>query len=399
MGRGDVGLRDESPRISGTGARTIKGNLDNIVEIVRAHQNSFLFVSPRRIEASIVTYYLEMAGKDVDNRTCRCILYDPSFKDGQEPIGRIFIELHNDKKFRNEYQERKNENIKKMLKTAGQQTVGFNEELFDRDLKGLLEHCKRYKLKSKRSIESQIQIYNRRFEKEEDKIQGSGNYIDTLVDEAFLILNNKKKMKLEEKKENKKEEEKVDELGLFKKFSFDHSEEEILEKVKKESNFKNPKRDFKVYQLREEENVLIEDVLEKFKDLKAKSAISNIVRKIRSKKAYVKGKLFEKEYFEYLQKLKIYDKVIWDGAPGKPDIVAYFERNQGIHFFSLKTFTYEDTNYIMNKKHILPELKSALESLINHKEVKLYLVVLDCVNNRVNVVDYDFKNPKNVRIF
>ncbi|MCP4651534.1 MAG: hypothetical protein GY853_15840 [PVC group bacterium] len=398
--KGDVAIRDESPKASGAGARTIKNNLDNIVEIVRANQNSFIFISPRKVEASVVTYYLEVAGKDYDNRKVRCILYDPAHKDGKEPIGRIFFSLHENDRFRKNYEKKKLRNIEGILRNAGQVTVEINEERFNRDLDSLLEICRESGVKSKRDIESRIRAYNAKHEKQEDKIKGTGKYIDNLVDETYLIISNKiKRSEVKEKKKDGKEEEKKDDLEIFKKYIFKYTNEEIMDKVKKESNYKNPERDFSIYHERVVNNTLREDIIAKHESISTGSAVSNIIRKINGKKAYVKGKLFEKEYFKFLKETKLYDKVIWDGAAGKADVFAYFERNQALHIFSLKHFDYEYGKGYVIKDGMRPEYRLALESLLDHKEVRMFLVVLDCVKDRVGVIDVDFRNPKNEKVF
>lgn len=121
---GDVNIRDETPRLTGKGSRLTDWHLRNILKIIRANQNSFLFVDPVELQPDITTFFLESAGKNKKDKITRYILYD---KD-HNVLGHIYIPLHNDEEFRKNYEDKKMENIKKVKKDRGKVSPEFEEE-------------------------------------------------------------------------------------------------------------------------------------------------------------------------------------------------------------------------------------------------------------------------------
>ena len=72
MEKGDIGLRDESSKLSGVGSKNVQKYLDNITAIIRKSQNSFVFIDPSLIEPDVVSYYLESAGKRSIHKCRKC---------------------------------------------------------------------------------------------------------------------------------------------------------------------------------------------------------------------------------------------------------------------------------------------------------------------------------------
>ncbi|MFW9971342.1 MAG: hypothetical protein ACFFDF_14205, partial [Candidatus Odinarchaeota archaeon] len=72
MEAGDIGIRDESSKLSGIGSKNVQKYLDNITRAVRQDQNSFLFVDPTIMEPDVVYYFLETAGLKSFKRCRRC---------------------------------------------------------------------------------------------------------------------------------------------------------------------------------------------------------------------------------------------------------------------------------------------------------------------------------------
>jgi len=108
-------------------------------------------------------------------------------------------------------------------------------------------------------------------------------------------------------------------------FIFNFSEDEIIDIVKKEVNWRKKERDVEIYKKRIK-NLLLNEIARQYENLDY-SSISKIVKKVEGAINYYKGKLFEKEYYKYLVNLKKYDKVILGGESGKPDIIAYDLKN------------------------------------------------------------------------
>jgi hypothetical protein len=437
---GDVLIRDESPKASGSGSRTIKNNLNNIIEMVRANQNCFIFISPKRVESNVVTYYLEMAGKksiydcpecgekyvnkdrsaltcdkckaklelNYKESSCRCILYDPSYMDGKIPIGRIFIYLHEEHEFRKEYEKKKKYNIKGTLKQGGMVSAELDRKRYRNDLLELIEQCKRTKARTLTTIRSQIQIYNQRFdpiEEIEKMIKGDTNYVNTLITSAFLYITGKSKLKelLPEIESDKKTEKRVTELlsteplEMYKKYKFEYTEEQIFEDAKDRWRWKNPDRDYDIYKrrtgVRPEK---IEMLTEEYKI--APGTVNYGVFTTEKHFAKSKGILFEEGYEKYLKNMGYYEPkdVNRIGEKGKPDILAVLPDLDEVHVFSLKVRNFRTDRRTFTHKDMGPEIETALKQNKKHKKTILYLVVYDLSADEILIKSVDYKSNDSV---
>ncbi|GAH76857.1 unnamed protein product, partial [marine sediment metagenome] len=63
LGYGHIFIRDESGGVSGEDSGLLKVRIGNLIRIIRAHQNSFIYVNPDLIEVPLVDYYIRIAGK------------------------------------------------------------------------------------------------------------------------------------------------------------------------------------------------------------------------------------------------------------------------------------------------------------------------------------------------
>jgi len=199
MKNGDIGIRDESPKGSGKGSQSVKDNLNNITQIVRKAQNFFIFICPKKIEADVVTYYFEAAGKNKNERKLRFIIYDPSYRDGKIPIGRVFVRLHEDEAFREEYERLKDKNIELLKKRGGGVYHQIDRSRLEKDHSNLVEYCKKSHVKTHKAIEAQLVKFNHDCEqngREEDIIGGSLHYMKVLLQGVYDELNKKKKKNL-----------------------------------------------------------------------------------------------------------------------------------------------------------------------------------------------------------
>ena len=181
----------------------------------------------------------------------------------------------------------------------------------------------------------------------------------------------------------------------FKKdFNFEYSEREVLDLIRKEANWRDIERDIEIY-IEREKGRLLEDIAGDYKKLKLK-AISNICTKVKGAIIRYKGKLFEKRYSQYLKELNIYDKVVWDGTSGRPDILAF--KDNELHIFSLKNLQIDRKKYVIKKKDLEPEFKRAYNGLLESDDVFLKLVVFDNLTDKIIERDLDFRNPEDVII-
>lgn len=403
MKTGDIAIRDESPELSGIGARTANKNLDNITKIVRMNQNSFIFVNPVEMKVDVVSFYLEMAGKCEKERISRCILKD---KNG-DFVGHIYVPLHNDEDLRQEYLRKKKENIEILLNNSGQVNAIYNDGRFKKDKEKLINICKENESFTKSDID--LEIF-----KMGNEITGDTNYKTNLLTAVYKEMKKLKRgmrieregFEIEKTNKIKMNNNKiiVDELDLITPeenseeeidLDFKISEEEILNVIRKEVNWHKIERDIEIYKERKK-GIFLEDLSKEYGvDF---STISTIAGKVKGAVNFYKGKLFEKKYYEYLKSLKRYDKVIQDGDSGKPDIYAYDEENSSIHIFSLKYYETEERPFQIGVKDMKSELKFAYDNSFTYDDVFLKLIFYDSLTGKVIEKEVDFRNPENIRI-
>lgn len=397
---GDVISQDEIPGLAGTGSRNIEKYRDNLLKSIRANQNSFIFVDPKEVRPDVVTFYLETAGKYKKERITRYILYIGT---EHKLYGHIYIPLHEDEKFRKNYEKRKMKNIHEMINKAG--FVGANIDInqLNRDIDLLSASCMEQGIIKKSEIKSDIPFI--------EEIQGDTNYIEVLVNRTYL---NMKKILLNKKREERRiaeeqrieEEQKVEEENineLIHGFEYEYSEDNVIDTIKKEKNWRDNERDFKIYleckkQKKLSGGLTQKKVGESFGQTEYNTSI--IIKKVRGEINYHKGKLLERQFFKYLEDRYPKCKVEWYGESGNPDIVIYNTENNGIIIYSLKNLKInKDKSYWIMKDAIKSELEFALKSLIEYESVVLYLVVLNNTINEVIIKEVDYKNPSNVKIY
>ena len=178
-------------------------------------------------------------------------------------------------------------------------------------------------------------------------------------------------------------------------FTFEYSEEKVLNLLRKEVNWRkaNIERDINIYKRRQEHKLL--ETIAKEYNLDV-SSVSEIVKKVAGAINRYKGKMFESQYFKYLEKLKRYDKVELLGASGQPDIIAHKLKEDAIYVFSLKNLAIKKHPYYISEELLKVEYKYAYESSFTYKKVVLILVVFDNLDNSVKEVKLDYKTPKDI---
>jgi len=200
MEPGDIGIRDESSKLSGMGSINVQKYLDNVTRLIRANQNSFIFIDPTLIKPDVVSFYLETAGKNYTKRRIRCILYDKN----KDYLGHVYIPLHWWKRFRLRYLQQKKENIQTIMANAGMVTPEIDPIRLERDIKKLTEHCRSLGITKKGEIFGIIPRYNGQFNPKTEKhlmIKGDTNYIPILVANVCFELRQGYSMAKEKKKE------------------------------------------------------------------------------------------------------------------------------------------------------------------------------------------------------
>ena len=177
-------------------------------------------------------------------------------------------------------------------------------------------------------------------------------------------------------------------------FNFEYSEREVLDLIREEVNWRDIERDIEIY-IEREKGRLLEDIAGDYKKLKLK-AIGNICTKVKGAIIRYKGKLFEKRYFQYLKSLNKFDRVIWDGTSGNPDVFAY--KNNELHIFSLKNLKIDRKKFVIKKQDLEPEFKKAYNGLLENDDIFLKLVIFDNLTDNIIERKLDFRNPEDVII-
>ena len=113
--KGDVVWKDEMPKATRKGSRVQEWEVDNVLRIIRAYGNTFIFVDPLEIKVDICNLYFESAGMNRKERSNRFLVLNKN----RRYIGHIYVKLHEVKTFRNNYLKEKNEFIQRSLKNKG----------------------------------------------------------------------------------------------------------------------------------------------------------------------------------------------------------------------------------------------------------------------------------------
>lgn len=411
MSLGDIVIRDESPKIIGEGSKNVGKNLDNITKITRANQNTYIFINPKVVKPEVVSLYLEMAGKDENRRMCRCILYGKN----NDYIGHIYVPLHNDEEFRQEYLRKKQENIDTLMKHSGQVTVDIDLEKLKIDVKRLYAWCKKIGVTAKNELMPEIAFLNDELE-ETEKIRGDITYINALIHKTwaeFKRVKSGKKLSWETEEEKKvrielEEEEKDEMLKLISKFEWENAENEILSSLRRKRKYKKEilERQIKVYEfVRDTPNKKVRreklkefETIYKVKDIGADYYTIKFQKEPRKKKfgePYLQGKMFENKFEEYLKSLDFFEEVIRDGRRGEPDIYCFKENK--LYVFSLKCHTLSRSNMdSINPSEYEPEASFCYRADYDKKysDVFLYVVLFDTFRCKIWCGLADFKEPK-----
>ncbi len=131
---GDIIVQDESTRLSGSESKTSEAALANLLDLVRATQISFIFVSPNQKSLSVCNLRLESWLQDYDSRANTVIVYDRRDK----VLGHAVIRLHNNEDLRKQYLDKKMENIDRIIKQMGRDSVTLDPEKLKRDVETVI---------------------------------------------------------------------------------------------------------------------------------------------------------------------------------------------------------------------------------------------------------------------
>lgn len=206
--KGDIVWVDEQSKTTGTGSRTEGWNIDNVLHAIAKKENCFLFATPqlKDIKSDICDLYLETAGQNRKTRVNRFMILDSN----KEYFGHVYLKLHGDEKFREEYEKEKDEHIKKLTRDGGvvkaaQDDNEIIETEFEPHINGIDANIVKEILKEfeSKATERDIELYIRRARGELLPALGRSynvsnpSYYITKVDEFV-----KKQIKLKSTQEN-----------------------------------------------------------------------------------------------------------------------------------------------------------------------------------------------------
>ena len=122
--KGDVVMKDESPKAFEKGALIEKWSIENYLAVIRKMENTFIFCDPRDIKIKICDLYLETAGMNLETRTNRFMVLNKE----KMYFGHIYNKLHEDIEFRNRYEKEKDVFVKKTIELAGKFLSGLRKD-------------------------------------------------------------------------------------------------------------------------------------------------------------------------------------------------------------------------------------------------------------------------------
>ena len=416
LGYGHFVIRDESTPVSGEDSGLLKERVGNLIRVIRAHQNSFIFVNPDVVEVPLVDYYIRIAGKKgvyycgecdqefINKLICpvcnnpelevvyskckiRAIVYykqvDPlTNRASFVPLGRMYLNLHSDVILRDLYEEKKDKNIQYLKERSGLLGVHFNIEHIMKEAQILTQLCNKKNIRTKISMQLEMIEYNSKFTIDEahKMIGGTDKHNKLLFEKtAQLLKSTNTDVNDEEVNENDPThtDNEEDPFLPFKQFTFKYSDKDVLKIAKNNATFLNIDRDFEIYS-KTKKGMLRETIVKDYPELTDKTRVSQIKKSVQGLINDTEGKLFEIEYVKHLQTL-YKDKMVHEGFSGEPDAYVLIETLNELHIFSLKKIA---TNHLP-RKEISPEQEYAFKNRSKYKKIRLFIIAL--INNRICV--------------
>ena len=140
-------------------------------------------------------------------------------------------------------------------------------------------------------------------------------------------------------------------------------------------------------------------IAKRYKTIKDRKGISNVVKKVQGEINRIKGKLLEAAFSKYLKMLNIFDSVEDNGSHGEFDVVAY--KDNATFVFSLKNIKVDKQHYNeISGEEFYPEVKFAREQKERHnKDVYAYLCIFDNLKEEFLIKGIDLSFPiKSIKI-
>jgi len=173
---------------------------------------------------------------------------------------------------------------------------------------------------------------------------------------------------------------------------FEFTEEEVFERIRKNSKWHHVERDISIYQ--EKPFYTLRELAKRY-GIKYNS-ISMVVNKVQGTISEIIGNEFEKFILKKLRESKLFEKVERMGGTGEPDILAY-KNDSELYIYSLKCLKLESSPYWLIKNELRPELEYAKLTSADYKN-HLILLVFDSFNQKIIQLQMDYNNPENIEL-
>lgn len=460
LSRGKVLIKDESGRSSGTDSKIISDAIQNVIEQVRANQNSFILISPNikeLLKTEIVHYYLQIAGKKgvyhckvchkeyinihrcpeckektdlipSKSRTRFIVFKKHPITERLVPKGRIKIPIHNNEEMNTIYKKRKKEHVQYVIDTGGIDNANSGPK--EKHVKRLYEFCLEHNLRSKIDMETFWSDFNNSLP-DKEKVLGSDSYRDKVIHKVFKKFQNNPVQENESGRENEnaminsKQKEKIDPLKgprskptdthkerksrekdgnmdplieRLRKFIFEFPNHEIIKKAKRQCTFKQVDRDFEIWR-RVKKGHIYERIHRDYPGISHISSISKIKTKVQGLVDNIRGGITEIEFHNFLvDSFPEYNEINHEGGTGEPDVYCIDYDKEALHIYSVKNVDLESASGVLDIKELSPELEFAIEERFTYNEVRLFLILIDNSNNNKLIVKEieNFSRTKNL---
>ena len=169
---GDIIIQDEAPSLAGIESRITAERLENLLAILRANQNSWIFVYPELVKDLInPTLILEVVGRYPEKKWTLAVAYSRL----NRCLGWVIFdvnEVFEDEEFYSWYMQRKMENLRRIQQSGGLISATYQEEEIEKVIDKIVQAWEKYgrkEIRYKSDIDKYILLAG---------VQGSKWFID-----------------------------------------------------------------------------------------------------------------------------------------------------------------------------------------------------------------------------
>lgn len=133
---GDMIIQDEDSRLSGHGSKSAIDAMNNIIDLIRETQISFVFVSPHpKTTLALANLRLEQLLKNYQTKQNFSLVRNNTDK----ILGHLVISLHTNDPFRQDYRLKKTENLERIKEQQGRDSVKIDPKQLEEDAQKILD--------------------------------------------------------------------------------------------------------------------------------------------------------------------------------------------------------------------------------------------------------------------